>query len=308
MEVVVNCTCGQAYQFETEPVNNEMPTTVTCPHCAKDGTADANVVIRQNLGLPPLATAAAPASVPQARVAAPSTAQSSASSRPGRISTSGDTSSSDESEKSARSGQIKGIVGAVVAGFIGMMAWFFLIKLTHYEIGYAAWGVGVLTGFGARVLTDEQTKTLGIVAGVCAFIAIIGGQYLATKSQFDEFVETAIKGAYDGRLAYAKEAVAAKNDEELRAIVTKHEQEDGEKGGPKEFDLAKFKTTELPELQKFAAGTPNKAAYEAKIRDTMNSTEMKTEILKSSVGIFTILWLFLGVGSAYKIASGGSDS
>jgi hypothetical protein len=66
----------------------------------------------------------------------------------------------------------------LAGGFLGMLGWFLLIKATGYEIGYAAWGVGVITGFGTRLLAQVSSEALGYCAGGCAFLAILGGQYL----------------------------------------------------------------------------------------------------------------------------------
>jgi hypothetical protein len=49
MEVKVECPCGQRYKFDIEPVNGRMPTTVSCPVCALDGTAVAEAIIQQGL-------------------------------------------------------------------------------------------------------------------------------------------------------------------------------------------------------------------------------------------------------------------
>jgi len=39
----------------------------------------------------------------------------------------------------------------------------------------------------------------------------------------------------------------------------------------------------------------------------MNTFGLRWLVLKESVGPFTLLWLFLGVGSAYKLAAGAGD-
>jgi hypothetical protein len=66
----------------------------------------------------------------------------------------------------------------LIASLLGMFGWYLLIKITGDEIGYAAWGVGALTGLGARLLGASGSTKLGVLAGVFAFSAIIGGQYL----------------------------------------------------------------------------------------------------------------------------------
>lgn len=49
LSVKIFCVCGQKYTFEVWPENGRMPTTVTCPACARDGTAEANDIIARRL-------------------------------------------------------------------------------------------------------------------------------------------------------------------------------------------------------------------------------------------------------------------
>lgn len=63
MPIKINCSCGQNYTFEVEPVAGRMPSTVACPICGADGTAAANDIIAQNLSATP---APAPIAAPSA--------------------------------------------------------------------------------------------------------------------------------------------------------------------------------------------------------------------------------------------------
>jgi len=67
MTIKLQCSCGQKYAFDVEPVNGMMPWTVTCPVCGLDGTTVANQVIAQSLP----AMAATPAAPTAPAAAAP---------------------------------------------------------------------------------------------------------------------------------------------------------------------------------------------------------------------------------------------
>jgi len=60
--ITIQCGCGQRYEFDVEPVDGQMPTTVACPVCGVDGTAAANEMIAQTL------TVQAPPSLPKLRL------------------------------------------------------------------------------------------------------------------------------------------------------------------------------------------------------------------------------------------------
>src|SRR5580700_5914281 len=47
IELKVHCDCGQKYKFDVEPVNGQMPFTVACPICKRDGTPKANTLLQQ---------------------------------------------------------------------------------------------------------------------------------------------------------------------------------------------------------------------------------------------------------------------
>lgn len=304
MLVNVECPCGQPYEFEVEPVNGKMPVEVRCPSCGADGTELANAFIARNLSSQPVAPGApavraeTPLKVSSASVAPPA-------SPAGLVRSQVLSTPKSAGTASAQSNLMPGVLGAVGGGLVGMIGWYLLIKWTGYEIGYAAWGVGVLTGLGARMLSREGNKVLAVVAAVCAFAAVVGGQYLAVKSQFNEAMTGHISDAYDKRMTYAQAAIKAQTDDELKAALASYTAENGQTPNPAAISseqIEAFKQQELPALQAFVKGKPSKSEFEAIVRQRLNSMEIQGRILKDSLSPFTLLWLFLGVGSAYKIA------
>jgi hypothetical protein len=192
-----------------------------------------------------------------------------------------------------------------------MIGWYFLIKATGYEIGYAAWGVGALTGIGARILGHSGSNVLGVTAGVCALVAIIGGQFLAAKSTVNEIFADVAKGAYESQLAYAKEAVQAiptGSDAEIRTFLAREAAKEGGAADPiTDAEIQEFRHKELPKLKELASGKRGASDIDKEMQKVRKSFVGDLLLLKESLSLFTLLWIFLGVGSAYKIASGGSD-
>lgn len=47
--IKIQCSCGQKYAFDVEPINGRMPQVVNCPVCGADGTAAANEIIARQL-------------------------------------------------------------------------------------------------------------------------------------------------------------------------------------------------------------------------------------------------------------------
>jgi hypothetical protein len=68
----IECSCGQRFAFDVEPVHGRMPAPVACPSCGADGTVVANSLIAQQIAtltpqvvsVPPPLAAAAPFPAP----------------------------------------------------------------------------------------------------------------------------------------------------------------------------------------------------------------------------------------------------
>ena len=69
-----------------------------------------------------------------------------------------------------------GLAAAIGAGVV----WALIVKISDYEIGVAAWGIGFLAGT-AVVLAARRRKstTLAVVAVVAALLGILLGKYLS---------------------------------------------------------------------------------------------------------------------------------
>lgn len=70
-----------------------------------------------------------------------------------------------------------GLIGGALGGLIGAAVWAGIAYTTGYEIGWIAWGVGVLVGFGVT----RGGKGRGVPAGVLAvgitILSILAGKY-----------------------------------------------------------------------------------------------------------------------------------
>ena len=70
------------------------------------------------------------------------------------------------------------VIAAGASGFVAMIVWFGLIHATGWEIGFAAWGVGVVIGFATLWGAGRTGFKPGVVAVVVTVFAILGGHYL----------------------------------------------------------------------------------------------------------------------------------
>lgn len=177
MEIKVLCDCGQKFAFDVEPVNGRMPFTVNCPTCNADGTAAANTAIAQiipdapdipvNAGRlqinrpvaetpPPIPPRPTISATPAGKPFAPATAQ-----------------------KQPREFSLGlGILGAVLGAAVGAGLMFAFYEWAGFRFPLLGVGIGLLTGFGARLLARGTDHALGFISGGVALLSVVGTLFL----------------------------------------------------------------------------------------------------------------------------------
>jgi hypothetical protein len=71
-----------------------------------------------------------------------------------------------------------GILGALGGAAIGVGAMFGFYELAQFRFPLLGVGIGLLTGYGAKLLYKGTDNTLGIIAGGIALVAVAGTLYL----------------------------------------------------------------------------------------------------------------------------------
>jgi len=92
------------------------------------------------------------------------------------------TSPSATATATTRNDLVAGTVAALVGAVLGAAAWAFLVSVTDYKIGFAAVGVGALTGYLAG-RSGGGSPRLPVVAAVIGLLGCILGDLLADAHQ-----------------------------------------------------------------------------------------------------------------------------
>ena len=71
-----------------------------------------------------------------------------------------------------------GVLGALLGAGLGAGLMYGFYKLAGFRFPLLGVGIGLLTGYGARLLFKGTDQTLGIISGVIALIAVVGTLYL----------------------------------------------------------------------------------------------------------------------------------
>lgn len=107
------------------------------------------------------------------------------------------------------------IVGSLIGGILGAVAWGAITAATKLEIGYVATGVGFLVGYGSA-LFGGRGKVNGVVCAMIALLAMFGGKIVTVRFLAPSEIRKAL-AAEPG----AQNATAAQLDEATdRAVAS----------------------------------------------------------------------------------------
>ena len=96
------------------------------------------------------------------------------------------------------------LAGGVIAGSIGALVWAAIAYFTGYEVGWVAWGVGGLVGFGVVLgNSGNRSRAAGIIAVVITVMALMAAKYTTVQlvlSDGSEITEVLVSGLQDDEL------------------------------------------------------------------------------------------------------------
>jgi hypothetical protein len=175
LEIKVVCICGQKFKFDVEPINGLMPFVVNCPVCGADGTAAANVILAQTLCTPAAPAAASPIRVNQAPPVLPPAVP-----LPPKISATSAASAAPRTGSRSTGGFNWGfgVGGAFLGAGLGIGLMFVFFELAGFRFPLLGIGIGVLTGYGARLLFKGTHTWLGVISGAVSLVAVVLALYL----------------------------------------------------------------------------------------------------------------------------------
>lgn len=209
---------------------------------------------------------------------------------------------------------LKPLAGALVGGAVGAGVWAAVAYFANLEIGWIAWGVGVLAGLGARLAAPERLSLqTGVAAALIAVVSVAGGKYLSVHLALERALADAGVGD-DGALVDDELATSYFADE----VVMEHMQA-GEPvrwpGGVvpenpcEEREYPRDVWAEAAE--RYAALSPQeRTQYKAELTTGIQASlrEFRSEAqqagFRESFGMLDLLFVALAIGSAFKLGSG----
>ena len=332
MQITVGCPCGSNYSFDEETVNGHLRFPVSCPNCGTDGTNMANEYIRKFIS-GELEREQQKANPWWRRLFSRggSTAEGDTAHQPIRFGF----------------GVVGAAVGAV-AGFagwffikrwtgleLGLVAWGIggLVGFcTRFAAGGGSFGLaGVASAAAVVSIMGGQYWSLHQVVDQRMEMAV-GSIYDATR----EYAQLADKASTDEQITtllddygYRPADIAPGENPALcqkrlmprmglvfgrvmkkGAAPTLREMIDEGKERPEvtDSDIAAFRKSEQPAMRDFLKGKPSAAEFSTALDSMTRKNLSFNSMMMQSWSRYTLLWIFLGVITAYRLGYDKSET
>lgn len=210
----------------------------------------------------------------------------------------------------------KALIGAAIGGVIGAAIWGGIAAATGYEIGYVAWGVGLLCGGGAMWLGGSGSM-MGVACALIALVSIFSGKMLAVQMSAPGEIRKLIEAEYTREMyqEYMDDAEALASlepDADYREFMIERNytfEEAPEDISDEEY--AFFVEETVPSLRDIYENQPTYEEWKARgVKEGTDAVMAEVSLFdaaKDNLGVIDILFALLGIGTAYKLGTGSEE-
>lgn len=206
----------------------------------------------------------------------------------------------------------RGLIGVALASFVSLLVWFAITTVFFSRLKWLAVGIGLFIGWTGRKMGRTSSPKLAFAASIATVMIMLLGSLWAGHREADLLTDKTLKEMYDSEVSYAKEAVKAKTDEEIAAVINKgpgnsSDDEDGIRqisAKSTEVDskvISDWKRKELPELRKLASGQISRYAYEREHRPLVETVFGVATLFSHTFKISMVIWMAIGATTSYKM-------
>lgn len=210
----------------------------------------------------------------------------------------------------------KALIGAGVGGLVGAVIWGGIAAATGFEIGYVAWGVGILCGGGAMWLGGSG-RMMGVACALIALVSIFGGKMLAVQMSApgelrEMFDAVYTREVYQEYLDDAEAFAELEPDADYREFMFERQYTPAET--PEEItdeEYAYFERETVPELESIYQNQPTYDEWKAKgVKDGTDIVMAEVSLFdaaKENLGLMDVIFGLLGIGTAFKLGNGSEE-
>lgn len=198
------------------------------------------------------------------------------------------------------------VFAGILVGIPAAVVWTVIAYFTGYEIGWVAWGVGALVGYAVAKSAHEPSATLGPTAAALAVGTLLLAKVLILEFAVPPIMRTELlknQNAVTGM--FVMDMTAHKSfTPELQALLDQAEARPGSLSEAQQLDMQRRMRAEV--LERVTNAT---RAEKERVARASTETILKQMgffgALKDLFSLFDLLWIFLAVSSAFKIAQRG---
>ena len=194
----------------------------------------------------------------------------------------------------------------------GAVVWAGVGYFTRIESGWVALGIGA--GIGALMAwLGARGRPLAVTAALLALVSILAGKWFANDAMLRREIRRGAEAeltveAYRSYSEKAEAFAALPKPIESSTLRAQPLLLGSEKGdGITDDELERWRATVGKDLEAFLAERPDHATWQAKLVDRAISQalthELRVEAYEKSLSGFDILWVLLGVVSAFGLVS-----
>lgn len=203
------------------------------------------------------------------------------------------------------------ILGGLIGGVMSAGIWVAIAYFTGYEVGFVAWGVGLLVGLGVMSASGGRPSPVApVAAGLIALVAVLGGKAGTAMLVADELRhELGLDGAK------TKEMVISAMAEEVLKEATAEGMTFDDHWPPGVLDTDDVRAFYPPQVWReaerrwYELSASEQMALRTQVQTTLDASSglLFIQVFFGSFGLVDMIWLVLATMSAFKIASAGGD-
>jgi len=215
---------------------------------------------------------------------------------------------------------LKGLAFAAFAAVTGAFVWYLMVKLSGYELGFIAWGVGGAIGLAAAA-GGSRSDVAGIACGVLVVMAIFGGKFMAMSSiaadyeaSFEDESSAELHAVYEEFLVDANGFgnIDISDNDSVKTFMVEHSFIDAEASAfVNDEELAYFRAEYQPGLEMQLESPMDFGEWKNEMTvdmETVFQDYSVVDMVVDSLGLMDIVFLVLGISTAFQLARRGREA
>ena len=197
------------------------------------------------------------------------------------------------------------LLSGIIVGILLAMVWLALAWLTHAEISVAAWGIGALIGVTLAKSTGKPDPSLGMVAAALTVGAVLLAKVLIVVVALPQMARDEIRRNPETTTkVFVVDMLRHRSFSPELQVAIDSQRERPDNLSRRGEDLT-YRMMDEARARAKAAGRPEVERVIRMNTDTLIAKVGFVPILGSLFGVLDLLWLGLGVASAWQLARAG---